>query len=413
MGEFPEQTPYLEWLNSVYPSEGTTCQNCHMPESVNPQDIATTPPWHDELRSPFVQHEFVGANLHLLELIRENAGDLGITASDEQISASETRTQTMLNSAASLQTTSEWVGDTLRLDVTVLNHTGHKLPTGIPLRRMWLHVTAYNSENAVLWESGSWDAEGRITGIDAGYEPHHNTISDPDQVQIYEGVMQDVDEEVTWTLLRAGSFAKDNRLPPEGFTSDHSEIAHIAVTGTAADDADFNRENSIEGTGQDIVHYLLPDGTEQVTIELVMQTVTPNMLTDLAIHDTPEVNAFTTMQTQAGNEPVQLVNTVLAVTPNSVDPGDAAALPSSVRLESWPNPVNGVATIAVTLEHAQKSRVEIVGVDGRHLATLQTGTLPAGQTLLSWPVEHVASGLYLVRLLSEEHNVTRKVIVMK
>ncbi|MBN1478577.1 hypothetical protein JXA47_17625, partial [Candidatus Sumerlaeota bacterium] len=62
-GEFPEQTPYLEWLNSVYASgvEETQCQDCHMPPLYDGVVISSLPPSLPS-RSPFWRHHFVGGN---------------------------------------------------------------------------------------------------------------------------------------------------------------------------------------------------------------------------------------------------------------------------------------------------------------------------------------------------------------
>jgi hypothetical protein len=49
------------------------------------------------------------------------------------------------------------------------------------------------------------------------YEPHYDVITKPGQVQIYEGIMLNTDNEVTYTLLRAAKYvkdlAKDEELP--------------------------------------------------------------------------------------------------------------------------------------------------------------------------------------------------------
>ena len=70
------------------------------------------------------------------------------------------------------------------------------------------------------------------------FEPHYEVISQPGQVQIYEGVMLNTDNQVTFTLLRAAKYAKDNRLLPDGFDKSTAH-ADIAVFGKANDDPDF------------------------------------------------------------------------------------------------------------------------------------------------------------------------------
>ena len=44
--------------------------------------------------------------------------------------------------------------DTLEVDVDVLNKSGHKLPTGFPSRRVWLHLRVLHGSD-VIFESGA------------------------------------------------------------------------------------------------------------------------------------------------------------------------------------------------------------------------------------------------------------------
>ena len=48
----------------------------------------------------------------------------------------------------------------------------------------------------------------------AGTCPSTNVIDDPDEVQIYETVLQDRDGGLTFTLLRAASYLKKNQGRP-------------------------------------------------------------------------------------------------------------------------------------------------------------------------------------------------------
>ena len=46
----------------------------------------------------------------------------------------------------------------------------------------------------------------------AAYEPHYATITSPDQVQIYEAIIQDSEGNVTTTLLKGAGYLKHNIL---------------------------------------------------------------------------------------------------------------------------------------------------------------------------------------------------------
>ena len=139
-----------------------------------------------------------------------------------------------------------------------------------------------DSNDQVVFESGKQNPNGSIDGNAAdadplAFEPHYELITQPDQVQIYEGIMQNSDKEVTYTLLRAGSFAKDNRLLPFG-TDKENLPADVAVYGLAAQDADFVG-------GSDLVRYQVDtsgyQGPFTVSVELLYQTLSYRFVQDM------------------------------------------------------------------------------------------------------------------------------------
>ena len=226
-GEFPEQTPYIEWKNGEYSQNGTECQTCHMPSTDIPVDIATT--GDSVMRSPFWFHYFVGANTFMLKMLQSNIDNLGLSASETHFDSTIVRTERHLRDRINLFSSSEIVGNTLSADIIIDNNAGHKLPTGIPLRRMWINLSVKDSNNVTIFESGNWDENGEIDGLDTPYEPHYTNISDPNEVQIYEAIMKDVDESVTYTLLRAAGYIKDNRIPPQGFVKSHASYDTVII----------------------------------------------------------------------------------------------------------------------------------------------------------------------------------------
>jgi hypothetical protein len=296
IGTFPEQTPYLEWQNSVYAAEGTECQGCHMPRVDEAIKISTRPAWL-EGHSPFFRHDFVGGNAFLLTLIRDHATELGITATTEQLNEKIALTRERLTgSAAHLSASARTDEGALVLDIEVENRTGHKFPTGFPSRRAWLHVRVAAADGSLLFSSGAWDVEGRIEGLVGGVEPHHDLITTGSQVQIYEPVLEDSEGNPTFTLLRAFRYRKDNRLPPRGFVSEVPGYEDIAVTGAAADDGNFNRSEDGEGTGRDSIRYEVDVsgyvGPATVTAQLLFQTVRPEFVDHLRTRDTPAGDRF-------------------------------------------------------------------------------------------------------------------------
>lgn len=307
-GTFPEQVPYMEWLNSLYPAQGLSCQGCHMPQSATAQDISTMPPWHVQSRQPFFKHEFVGGNAWMSGVLRDNASSLGLTASPAQFADTRARATDMLSRAAWVDVWGTEDGDTLDISVRVTNRSGHKLPTGIPLRRMWLHMVVISTTGDTLFESGAWDAQGNPPVAASGWEPHHQVILDPSHTQIWEGVMGDADEAPTWVLLRASHFLKDNRLPPAGFRSDAGNYDVVRVVGVPSLDTDFNRVEGVEGSGADLVHYRFPTPAESlmVTAELVYQSVPSGLQASFASQDAPEIATWRQVAAGANFQPLRM-----------------------------------------------------------------------------------------------------------
>ena len=242
-GEFPEQMPYTEWENSTFGQGGVACQACHMPQAAGSVVISPMPGGLAP-REPFFRHYFVGGNRFMVMLLKDHAAELGVTADAVQMDATASRTAEQLGRGASLTLNSAArEADALVIRLQVSPATGHKFPTSFPSRRAWLHVTVTDAAGQVVFESGRPKADGSIDGNaadadPAAYEPHYDTITSADQVQIYEPIMGDTEGKVTYTLLRAATYLKDNRLLPAG--ADKASLPpEIAVRGDAAGDVNF------------------------------------------------------------------------------------------------------------------------------------------------------------------------------
>jgi hypothetical protein len=242
VGSIPEQVPYQEWLHSSY-REQRSCQSCHMPAVAGPLRVASV---LGDMRDEMRRHTFVGGNFLMLRILNRFRGELGVTALPQELDASANRTIRQLEEdTASLAITALSQGNgELDLDLAVANSTGHKLPTGYPSRRAWLHVTVRDGRGQPVFESGAIEPSGAIRGNDNDadplkFEPHYREIRRQDEVQIYESIIADPQGLPTTGLLRATQFVKDNRLLPRGFDKSTAE-ADIAVYGAARQDPDFS-----------------------------------------------------------------------------------------------------------------------------------------------------------------------------
>jgi len=196
----------------------------------------------------------------------------------------------------------------------VQNPAGHKLPTGFPSRRAWLHVVIEDAAGNVVFESGGYDEQGRITDDDhdadpARFEPHRKVISQPGEVQIYESVMVDTEGNVTNILLRGSGYIKDNRLLPVGF--DKAIAADdIGVDELALEDANFT------GGGDRVMYSInVGDAAGPFTIraELLYQSIGYNWAEKLRAFATDESAAFLAYVDAVPNVPVVVASTSATV----------------------------------------------------------------------------------------------------
>jgi hypothetical protein len=294
VGKLPEQVPYLEWRHSAFRLE-RSCQSCHMPEVKVPTRISSV---LGEAREGLGRHTFVGGNFFMLRMLNRYRTELGVEALPRELEATAIATIAQLQrDTATLSVTSRPSAPPGRLEVevSVRNLTGHKLPTAYPSRRVWLHFAVHDRDGQIVFESGRVDMAGRILGNDNDddpnrFEPHHDEISSPDQVQVYESIISDVDGRVTTGLLQAVGYLKDNRLLPRGFDKATAPI-EIASVGQATQDGDFEAQG-------DRVKYLVSTegrtGPFRIDVELRYQPISYRWAQNLRGYDAPETNRFIT-----------------------------------------------------------------------------------------------------------------------
>ena len=302
-GEFPEQTVYLEWLNSEYATT-QSCQSCHMPAAegkVRISNIGGNP------KEPFMQHNFVGGNAYVIQLLSQYPDELQVTASSEQFYNTLNRIVDQLgNRTARVSLEDPQLSDSqFSVNVLIENQVGHKFPAGFPSRRAWLHFVVSDENGNVIFESGGFDQFGKILKNDndadaTQFEPHYEVIANPEQVQIYEGILHDVDNAVTTTLLRGAGYLKDNRLLPLGFdVGDVNE--DIEVWGAAAQDSDFIG-------GSDKVKYVIDVSDVELPlmakVELLYQSIGYRWAQNLEMFSAPEPDRFREYYLSVPNLPV-------------------------------------------------------------------------------------------------------------
>ncbi len=178
--------------------------------------------------------------------------------------------EAMLGRAATLELTvtaaiTEGVSN---LQVTIINNTGHKLPTGYAEgRRMWLEVLVYGEGDTLLAGSGMPTATGGITNPGRIYEIKQG-ISAAHAAALGRA---DLEGEGFHFILNNKVF-KDNRIPPRGWSE----------AGYAARDMLPVGATYAEGQYWSTELFVLPAGALRVEARLLFQSASDDYLDFLA-----------------------------------------------------------------------------------------------------------------------------------
>lgn len=343
-----EQATYLEWLNSQYQNEfGTawpkakSCQDCHMPgdyhsqkKGINVQQIQQriaiiedeTYPDADHRvptdkitvrvrKEGFRRHEFLGLNVFLLQMFDQFNDVLGVRKDDYMTGSStdlqdaiENYVQQAQNESAKVTATAVVTGaGQIQAKVAVTNLAGHRFPSGVSFRRLFIELLVTDDKQQVVWASGRTNELGVIVDgsgnplpseffaeykdgqgkVRQHYQPHYEVITAQNQVQIYEELNQDVDGKFTTNFTRRDVQLKDNRLLPFGWTrkgpdpSLNGRYLHATFPeGSATKDPDY--QDGRAGTDNITYKIILPPGTDatkcSVQATLYYQTIPPYYL---------------------------------------------------------------------------------------------------------------------------------------
>lgn len=307
-GTFVEQATYHEWLNSEYAVNNVSCQSCHMP-TLQKGLFYLAAGFETIPRDKFSLHELAGANVSMLKLMKENAAELQISATPQDFDAVIEATENMLRfRTLEVELTDlERTADTAFVALRLTNMAGHKFPSGYPARRAFVSMVVQTAEGDTLFHSGQYDENYELTAHDATYEPHFATIRSAEEVQIYEQVLGDVNNQKTTVLVRAASALKDNRIPPKGFRQDHAVYDTTQIAGEALLDTDFNVDELGEGSGSDVVYYHIPTqgylDELQITATVYYQSMPPKWMAEMFAQSTPEIDRFVEMFNQAERSP--------------------------------------------------------------------------------------------------------------
>lgn len=81
--------------------------------------------------------------------------------------------------------------------------------------------------------------------------------------------------------------------------------------------------------------------------------------------------------------------------------------------QNYPNPFNPSTQIRFTLNESTSVRLEVFSINGQRVATLANGVFSGGSHQVSFDGSGLSSGLYLYRLTTDQHMLTRKMMLVK
>jgi aminopeptidase N len=82
-------------------------------------------------------------------------------------------------------------------------------------------------------------------------------------------------------------------------------------------------------------------------------------------------------------------------------------------LNNYPNPFNPSTTIPYQLPQETYIRIDVYNLYGQHIAKLLEGRKSAGEHVVHWNAQQLASGIYYIRLSDGRQNHTKKVTLIK
>jgi hypothetical protein len=320
----------------------------------------------------------------MVKLIKDNKSSLGVSAPDANFDSTivAINNQLKLNTLEVNTNLVSVNSDTAFVNVVLKNKAGHKFPSGYPARRAVIQFVVTKINGDTLFASGLFDNNFEVANINLPYEMHHDIINTESQSQIYEMVMADVNGNRTTVLERAANSLKDNRIPPQGFTTNHVSYDTCKIVGNATADTDFNFNGAMQGTGSDIVHYHVPmngyNGIINVSASVYYQTLPPNFLSEMSTFSSTYIDTFLTMFANADRTPVLIGRDTLQ---NILIPLAVNEAKQNQNIAIAPNPTTtGIVYISSGIDPIKE--IEVYNLQGSKESIAFTNTNNAYQVIL-------------------------------
>ena len=170
-------------------------------------------------------------------------------------------------------------------------------------------------------------------------------------------------------------------------------------------DPDFNKNNSIEGSATDYVHFHVPlgsfSGDLNVTTRVFYQSVPPKWLDEMFVLNSPEIDTFRTMYAGADKSPFLVATDSMTVTVTGIKQQN---LESSVGI--YPSVSKTGEYSLLTNSAISIEKIEIFDASGKIVATpaVYDGSVKATIVISG------KSGNYYIRIVTNKGVTIKKVL---
>ena len=81
--------------------------------------------------------------------------------------------------------------------------------------------------------------------------------------------------------------------------------------------------------------------------------------------------------------------------------------------EAYPNPFNPTTSMTLSVPEAGNVSVQVYNVMGQVVATLASGYMDASTYNLTWDASNASSGMYLIKMVVDNHIAMQKIMLIK
>ena len=177
------------------------------------------------------------------------------------------------------------------------------------------------------------------------------------------------------------------------------------ISADAMADSDFNKNNTIEGSGTDYVHFHVPlgsfSGNLKVTTKVFYQSVPPKWLDEMFVLSSPEIDTFRTMYANADKTPFLVAIDSLNLTITGIKQQN---LESSVVV--YPSVSKSGEFTLLTNSEVKVEKVEIFDANGKIIVT----QLQNEESVKANFVITGKSGNYYIRIVTNKGVTIKKVL---